>query len=91
MVMGRQNLIAFLLQLPDLGLDSSLVDPHHLMMSVHGNAQGLAEGNQQMVFVQLGIALHRLVLDAFGDFPELRRSFAFQLLKGVSRSFDPPY
>jgi hypothetical protein len=68
----------FFLQRLDPGFYPGFVQALHLMMNVGVDVQCLADGNQQMLFVQLRIPLHRFMLDALGDLPEFGHGFLFE-------------
>src|SRR5262245_33226120 len=57
-------------------------------MFVCVDAKSLAQRRQQMVLVQLRVALHGfLVLDAFGNLAELLNVLLFELVIGVGHRF----
>ena len=57
-------------------LDLGLVQPHHLVVFVHVDVQGLAQGDQEVLLVHLRMALDRLMLDARRSRAARRRSFS---------------
>ena len=62
-IMGRDGARAASFQFLNPGFDGGLVDAHHVVMRMHLNVQGLAQGDDQMFFVELGIALDGFVFD----------------------------
>ena len=64
--------------------DLSCLSRYDGLMFVHVEAEGLAERRQQMLFVQLRVALHRLlVLYTLGNVAQLLNRFLLQLMIGV--------
>jgi len=62
--------VALLLEVPDRRLDGGLVDALNVIMAVGVDAERPAQPGQQVLFVQLRIALDRFVLHVFGDVPQ---------------------
>src|SRR5580765_4271405 len=72
-------------QLFHLLFDRRLVDADHFLVLGRGNAKRLAEGGQQVLFVQLRIALNGLLIfDALRNLPKFLNGLLFQLVIGVS-------
>jgi len=88
MVVSRQGGVTLLLQVIDLGLEFRLVDADHMMLPVRLNVESLAERRQEVLFVQLSVALQRLVFDARRDLTKLGHSFMPEFFKRVSHGFD---
>ena len=82
-ILGRESLVALFLPLADLRLDRGLVHTLHLVVHVHVDVERLADRREQMVLVQLRIALYRLVLDAGGDLAQLGERFFLELGEGM--------
>ena len=83
-VSGRDGRIELFLHGADLGLDLGFVQALHFMMDVGVDVQRLANSHQQVLFVQLRIALHRFMLDALGDLPEFGHGFFLEFNKSIS-------
>jgi hypothetical protein len=75
------------LQRPDPGFYPGFVQALHLVMDMGVDVQCLADSRQQMLFVQLRVALHRLVLDVLGDLPEFGHGFLFEFNESVGHGF----
>src|SRR5207248_4290922 len=82
-----ERLVALFLPLADLGLDRGLVDALDLVVHVHVDVECLAERSEQMVLVQLRVALDRLVLDSGRDLAQLGERLALQRRKSVGQVF----
>src|SRR2546426_11301435 len=80
------RLAALFLPLADLGLDRGLVDALDFVVHVHVDVERLAERSEQMVLIQLRVALHRLVLDSGRDLAQLGERLALQLRKGMGHA-----
>src|SRR5438046_3666225 len=85
-ILRSERLVALFLPLADLGFDRGLVDALDLVVHVHVDAERLAERGEQMVLVQLRVALHRLVLDSGRDLAQLGERLALQLRKSVGHA-----
>jgi len=72
-----------LLESSNLRFELALVEPHHVMVGPGVDAEGRAEAEQDLLLVHLGVALHRLVLDARGDLAELGDGLLAQLFIGI--------
>jgi hypothetical protein len=64
----------------DAQLYGRLIDAHHLVVLVHIDAEGFAERHDQMLFVQLRVALDGFVLDVFGDVAQFGQRFVLQFM-----------
>src|SRR5204863_4173396 len=82
-ILCGERLVALFLPLADLGLDRGLVDALHLVVHVHVDVERLADRREQMVLVQLRVALHGFVLDAGRDLAQLGEGFFLKLGKAV--------
>src|SRR2546427_5468038 len=85
-ILRGERLVALFLPLADLGLDRGLVDALDFVVHVHVDVERLAERSEQMVLVQLRVALHRLVLDSGRDLAQLGERLALQLRKSVGHA-----
>jgi hypothetical protein len=72
--------IAFSFERFDAQLSRRFIDAHNLVVLVHIDVEGFAERYDQMLFVQLGVALDRFVLDIFGDVAQFGQGFVFQFM-----------
>jgi hypothetical protein len=79
--------IAFSFERFDTQLNRLLVDAHDLVVLVHFNVEGFAQGHDQMLFVQLRVALNGFVLDVFGDIAQFGQGFVLQFLMCVHKRF----
>ena len=77
------------LDIAHLRLDHALLGSDRRMMFVGLDAERLAQRGQQMVLVQLGVALDRLAPQAARELAEFGDRFLLQLLVGV-RHGEPP-
>jgi hypothetical protein len=91
MIVGRDGLVALLLQLPDLRFDGGFIDASGFVVRVHVDAESFAERHEQVVFVQLGVALQRLMLNASGDLAQLRHGLPFEFLICVGHFYAHPF
>src|SRR5215472_10686539 len=82
-VLGGERLVALFLPLVDLRLGRPLVDALHLVVHVHVDVEGLAQRREQVVLVELGVALHRVVLNAGRNFAQLGERLGLQLRVGM--------
>src|SRR6266705_148936 len=57
-----------------------LIAAHNLVVLVHIAVAGFAKRHDQMLFVQLRIALDRFVLDVFSDVAQFGQGFVFQFM-----------
>src|SRR5437773_11471864 len=84
-VVRLERLSALLLQVADLRFDRRLVDASRCVVLARVDAERFAKSRQQMVLVQLRVALDGvLVLHAFRNFAKFLNRFLFQLVVGVS-------
>src|SRR5262249_28055286 len=83
-VLRGERFVALLLPVVDLRLGRGLVDALDLVVHVHVDVERLAQRHEQMVLVELGVALDRLVLDPGRDLAQLRERLGLQLRIGVS-------
>src|SRR5437870_9052300 len=77
-VLCSECLIALLLPFADFRLDRGLVDADHFMVGVHVDRQRLADGLEQVVLVQLRVALHGIVCNAGRDFAQFGKRLVLQ-------------
>src|SRR5438093_7250666 len=84
MIVRFERLAALRFELANLRLDRGLVDAGGFMMLARIDAERLAERGQQMLFVQLRVALDGvLVLHAFRDVAQLLDCLRLELMKCV--------
>src|SRR5215472_9812100 len=80
--------VALFLQLAHLRFDRRLVDAGDVVMFL--DAERFRERRQQMLFVQLRVALHGvLILDAFRNLAQLFEGLALQVVQRIG-GHDPP-
>jgi hypothetical protein len=72
--------IAFSFERFDTRLDRRLIDANNFVVLVHFNVEGFAERHDQMLFVQLRVALNGFVIDVLRDFAQLGQGFMFQFV-----------
>src|ERR1043166_5997333 len=90
MIVRFERLAALRFELANLRLDRGLVDAGGFMMLARIDAERLAKRGQQVLFVQLRVALDGvLVLNALRDFAQLLERFLLQLVVGVRHSMPP--
>jgi hypothetical protein len=75
--------IAFSFERFDTRLDRRLIDANNFVVLVHFDVEGFAERHDQMLFVQLRVALDGFVLDVFGDVAQFGQGFVFQFVMCV--------
>ena len=73
----------FFLHRLDPGFHPGFVQALHLVMNMGIDVQCLADGGQQMLFVQLRIPLHCLMLNVLGDLSEFGHGFLFEFNKSM--------
>lgn len=83
MIVRGYGRIAFGFERLDARLDRRLVDTHNFVMLVHVDIEGFAERYDQMLFVQLRVALDRFMFDVLGDFAQFGQGFVFQFVMCV--------
>jgi len=71
--MSADGVVASGLQRFDARFDCSFIDAHHVMMLMHLDAERIANRHDQMVLIELRVALHRIVLNVLGDVAKLRK------------------
>src|SRR5947208_2344533 len=84
MIVRGKRCIARLLELLDARLDGRLVDADHIVVLVHVDVERPANRHHQMFFIQLGVALDRIVLDVFGDVAKFSECLVFQFMVCIS-------
>src|SRR5882672_6466876 len=78
-----ERVVALLLPLVDLHLGRGLVDALHFVVHVHVDVERLAQRREQVVLVELGVALYRFVLDPGRDLAQLGERLGLQLGIGM--------
>jgi hypothetical protein len=71
-VMSADGVVASGLQRFDARFDRSFIDAHNVMMLMHLDAERIANRHDQMLLIELRIALHSVVLNVFSDVAEFR-------------------
>ncbi len=92
-VVSFQSRVALLLQFFHLRLDAGLVDAccRCFVVRVHVDIQSLAHRDQEVLFVQLSVSLHGIVLDSGGNFTKLGDCHGLELLVSVGHDLDSPF
>ena len=83
-IVRLERRLALLFERAHLCLDGRLVDADDEVVLVDIDAERLAQGRQQMVFVHLRIALHQLLLVAVPSCPLVTLGNVAQLLNCLS-------
>jgi len=79
-IVSGQRGISFCFKRLDARFDRRLIEANNFVVLVHVNVEGFAERHDQMLFVQLRVALDGFVLDVFGDLAQLSQGFVSQFM-----------
>jgi len=83
MIVPGQRAVAPLFQLANAGIDRSFIDSDYVVVLVHLDIECPAYGYHQVFFVELRVALYRIVLDVFGYVAQLGQCFVSEFVMCV--------
>ena len=94
-IVRRDRFVPLLFEVLDTRFNGGFVDTNHFVVFVL-DAEGFGNCDEQVLLVQLRVALNRFVIDVFRDVAQLSERFVFRLdwtsrLSDVSENRKVPY